>query len=142
MTRRSLGVLIALALGSCTIPVDREAAGSIPTDLAVSKLAEMLPTAWYVKCVETGISIDQSEIQAWSVTKERMEFRTSHQDPFQLSWSLCRGVELSKALFRTELRVFAAGPGNGRKHVFTFNWKDETEARRAAELFEALRGDR
>jgi hypothetical protein len=142
MKRASFAVLIALALASCTIPVDREAAGSIPTDLAVSKLAELLPTAWYIKCTEAGISIDQTDIQAWSVTKDGLEFRTSRPNPFRLSWSFCRGVEIAKAPFRTEVRVFAMVQGNARKNVYTFNWKDEAQARRAAELFESLRGDR
>jgi hypothetical protein len=142
MMLRSFGLLLALTAAACSIPIDRRTAETIPTELAVSKLSEMLPKAWYIRCLEREVSIDQSEIQAWSVTKEGLEFRTSHKDPFRLSWSLCRGVELKKAPFRTELRVFAAGEGNARKHVYTVNWKDEVEARRAGELFESLRGDR
>jgi len=142
MNRPPLGVLVALALGSCAIPVDREAAESIPTDLAVSKLAELLPKAAYVKSLDPWVSVDQSDIKAWSVTKDGFEFRSSRKEPFRLLWSFSRGTEVSKVPLRYEVRLYAMVPGNARKAVYHFYWKDEAEARRAAELFEALRGDR
>ena len=142
MMRCFSGVLLGLIAASCSIPVNRQSAESIPTELAVSKLAEMLPKSSYVKWLEPGVLIDQSEITGWSVTKELVEFSSRRNDPFRLSWSVSRGAELVKFPFRYELRVYAAVPGNARKNVVIFNWKDEAEARRAAELFESLRGDR
>ena len=142
MKRLFLGVPIALALASCAIPLDRDAAKSIPTELAVSKLRESLPKAMYVSCSDPWVSINQSDIKAWSVTDEALEFRSSRKEPFRLLWSASRGAELSKIPLQYEVRVYVAVQGNPRKDLYRFYWKDEAEARRAAELFESLRGDR
>lgn len=142
MKRRSLGILFALALASCTIPLDRDAAKSIPTELAVSKLREILPKAMYVGCLDPMVSVNQSDIKAWSVTDEGLEIRSSRKEPFRLLWSASRGAELAKIPLRYEVRVYVAVQGNPRKDLYHFYWKDEAEARRAAELFESLRGDR
>lgn len=138
--RRTAAVL--LLLSSCTIPLDPEASKSIPTDLAVSKLREMLPTASYVNCFDPRVTIDQADIQAWSVTPEALEFRTEGRVPFRLYWAVSRGAELVQVPLRYEVRVYGMAPGNERKVLYHFNWKEETPARRAAELFESLRGDR
>jgi len=131
-----------LLMASCAIPIDREAADSIPTDLAVAKLRELLPMASYVSCMDPRVSINQTDIQGWSVTPEGLEFRSGHHDPFRLSWAASRGAELSRIPLRYEVRVYVAVSGNPRKDLYHFYWNEEAEARRAAELFQSLRGDR
>ena len=142
MMRRFLPVLVVLGTAACSIPLDRESAQSIPRELAVGKLKEILPKAMYVGCVDPWVSIDQSDIKGWSITDEALEFRSSRKDEFRLLWSASRGAELSKVPLRYEVRVYVAVQGNPRKLMYRFYWKDEAEARRAAELFESLRGDR
>jgi hypothetical protein len=133
---------VLLLLSSCSIPVDPETSKSIPTELAVAKLREMLPTASYVSCLDPRVSIDQADIVSWSVTNEALEFRTEGRVPFRITWAASRGVELFKVPLRYEVRLFGVTPGNPRKDLYHFYWKDEGDARRAAELLESLRGDR
>ena len=133
---------VLLALSSCAIPLDPDASKSIPTELAVAKLREMLPKASYVSCLDPRVSIDQTDIEAWTVTGDALEFRSGGRDPFRIHWAACRGVELVKVPLRYELRLYMVVPGNPRKDLYHFYWKDETDARRAAELFDSLRGDR
>jgi hypothetical protein len=133
---------VLLALTSCAIPLDPDASKSIPTELAVAKLQELLPTAAYVNCFDPRVTIDQADIRSWSVTNEALEFRTEGRVPFRLFWAVSRGAELVQVPLRYEVRVYMTAPGNERKILYHFNWKEETPARRAAELFESLRGDR
>jgi hypothetical protein len=142
MNLRIFAVLVALTAGSCTIPLDPQSAGTIPTEIALAKLQELLPKASYVSCMEPRVTVDQADIQAWTVNPERLEFRSGVRVPFKLWWSQIRGVELVQVLARYEVRIFAAVPGSAKKDLYHFNWNDEDEARRAAELFESLRGDR
>jgi hypothetical protein len=133
---------LLLLLSSCSIPVDPETSKAIPTELAVAKLRELLPKASYVSCLDPRVSIDQADILSWSVTNESLEFRTEGRVPFRIHWAVSRGVELFKVPLRYEVRLYMVAPGNSRKDLYHFYWKDEGEARRAAELFESLRGDR
>ena len=139
--KRWAAVLVALAAGSCTVPIDPQAA-SIPADLALTKLKELLPKASYVSFLEPRVAVDQTEIRGWKVDSTGLEFQTSRKGPFRLAWTDCRGSELVKVPLRYELRVFASVQSNKRKDVLRINYRDENDARRAAELFEALRGDR
>jgi len=142
MMRRFMPVLVVLSSAACSIPLDRESAQSIPRELAVGKLKEILPTAKYVSCVDPWVSINQSDIKGWSITNEALEFASSRKEEFRLLWSASRGAELSKIPLWYEVRVYAAVQGDPRKLMYRFYWRDEAEARRAAELFESLRGDR
>ena len=63
MNWRWSALLVALTAGSCTIPVDFKGAQSIPTEIAVSKLQELLPKAFYVSCLDPNVSIDQYDIR-------------------------------------------------------------------------------
>jgi len=139
MSRTWIAVLIAVAAGSCTIPIDPRAR-SIPTELAVTKLQELLPKADYVSFLDPRVAVLQSDLRNWKVDSTGMQFESTQKQSFRLSWSDSRGVELVKVPLRYELRVFAAA-GSRRKEVLHLNWTVEDDARRAAELLEALRGD-
>ena len=142
MRWRWTAVLVALASGSCVIPVDTQGAEAIPTEVAVASLRELLPNAAYVSCTEPRESFLQSDVLAWTVNNEGVEFRTRREKSFRLLWSMSRGAELARVPLSYEVRVFMATPSDPRKSLFHFNWRDEASARRAVELFEALRGDR
>ena len=142
MRFRWTALLVALASGSCVIPVDTKGAEAIPTEVAVAGLQELLPKAAYVSCTDPRVSFQQSEVLAWTVDQNGVEFRTRREEPFRLLWSGSRGAELARVPLSYEVRVFMATPTNPRQSLFHFNWKEEAPARRAVELFEALRGDR
>jgi hypothetical protein len=145
MTRKGLTLLLALAaLSSCreAIPVDTQGAESIPAELAVAKLGELLPKAAYLSCTDPRVSFMQAEIRAWSLDEKGLEFRGPGKEPFRLAYSAIRGAELAKVLLSFEVRVYVVTPKDPRKDLFHFNWREEEAARRATELFEALRGDR
>jgi hypothetical protein len=133
-------ILVALASGSCTISIDPRAA-SIPTEVAVSNLKELLPKSSSVSFVEPELVVNQSEIRGWKVDHTGLEFQPGRMEPFRLAWSDSRGVELVKFPLRFELRIFVAVPGRRKDHLH-ITWKDGRDARHAAELFESLRGDR
>ncbi|HVR83989.1 MAG TPA: hypothetical protein VMU54_06725 [Planctomycetota bacterium] len=142
MKWRWTAILVALASESCVIPVDMQGAEAIPTEVALSGLQDLLPRAAYVSCTEPRASFLQSDVLAWTVDEKGLEFRTRREEPFRLLWSASRGAELARVPLSYEVRVFMATPTNPRVTLFHFNWRDEAPARRAAELFEALRGDR
>jgi hypothetical protein len=145
MTRKELVPLLALAaLSSCRaeIPIDTQGAEAIPTELALAKLRELLPKAAYLSCTDPRVSLMQSEIRAWALDEEGLEFRGPGKEPFRLAYSAIRGAELAKVLLSFEVRVYVATPTDPRKDLFRFNWREEDPARRATELIEALRGDR
>ena len=138
MTGRWAAVLlVALGSASCAISVDTSSAAAIPTGVAVPRLYELLPKSTYI-VTETKISADQRGIEAWVVTEQGLEIRIKDREPFRLAWSDTRGAALSKQLGRYELRVYGHSP---RREVLRINWGREDDARRAVELFEALRGD-
>ena len=140
MNRSWIAVLIAVAAGSCTIPIDPRAR-SIPTEVAVTKLQELLPRADYVSFLEPRVGVLQSDLRNWKVDSTGMQFESVRNGSFRLAWSDNRGVELVKVPLRYELRLFATAAGSRRKEVLHINFTAEDDARRTAELFEALRGD-
>lgn len=142
MRSRLAAVLLALGSASCVIPVDTKGADSIPGEVAVSGLRDLLPKAAYIACTDPRASFLQSEIKGWTVDDKGIEFQTRREEPFRLLWSGSRGAELAKVPLSYEVRVFMSTAKNPRKDLFRFSWKEEEPARRAVELFEALRGDR
>ena len=142
MTWRWTALLVALSAGSCVIPVDSKGAEAIPTEMAVATLRDLLPTAIYVGCTDPRASFLQADVKDWSVDEKGVEFRTPREEPFRFLWSGSRGAELTRGPLSYEVRVFMVTPDNPRKVLFRFSWKEEAPARRAVELFEALRGDR
>jgi hypothetical protein len=133
---------VALAAGSCLIPIDTRGSAAIPTEVAVARLRELLPTAVYVGCTEPRVSFMKDDIQGWTVNEKGVEIRTRREEPFRLLWSDLRGAELMNVPLSYEVRVTMATPANPRKSLYRFSWKEEEPARRAVELLEALRGDR
>jgi len=142
MRGRWAALLVVLGSGSCMIPVDTQRAESIPAEVAVTALQELLPKAAYVGCNDPRASFNQSEVRGWTVDEKGLEFRTNREKPFRFLWSDSRGAELARVPLAYEVRVFMVTPTNPRKSLYRFSWKDEAPARRAVELFEALRGDR
>ena len=145
MTGRAFLLLLMLAaLGACkqAIRVDTRAASSIPTEVAVSKLKELLPKAAFLSCNEPRATVAQTDIKAWTVDAKGFEFRTTRGESFRLAFSSIRGLELTKIPLSYELKVFAATPQDARKDLYRINWKEEAPARQSLELFEALREER
>jgi hypothetical protein len=138
MTWRWSAVLVAIAAGGCVIPVDTSGAASIPTEIAAARLQELLPTATYVTSVDPRMTIERHSIAGWTADAEGLEIRVEGKAPIRVAWSVSRGAELTKHPFRFEVRLFV---GNRQPFLY-FNWKREADARRAVELFEAVRGDR
>jgi len=136
-------VLLLPALSSCAIAIDTSAAASIPAEIAVAQLRGLLPTVAYFSCLTPQVTVDQIDIEGWTVDEKGLEIRTKEREPFKISWSESRGAEAVKIpLLRYEVRLFVADGDKPRKEHFHFNWKDEEPARKAAELLEALRGDK
>jgi hypothetical protein len=142
MIRRWMAIPVALAAASCSIPVDTRGSASIPTEVAVARLRDLLPTADYVGRTEPRVWFMKDDIQGWTVDEKGVEIRIPRDEPFRLLWSDYRGAELMKVPLSYEVRVIMATPANPRKNLYRFSWKEEEPARRAVELFEALRSDR
>jgi len=145
MIRRATVLLAALAaLNSCRQPIeiDTRAAEGIPAKIAIEGLRDLLPKAAYLSCGEPRVEISQSEVTSWTVNDKGVELLTKTRGSFQLAFSAVRGTDLAKLPLSFELRVFAETPKEPRKDLFHFNWREQEPARRATELFEALREDR
>jgi hypothetical protein len=142
---RVAALLLALAaVASCRTPVvvDTRAAQTIPAELAVEGLRDLLPKAVFLGRGEPAISFQQDEIKAWSIDDKGVEFRPKGRDPYRMRYSAVKGTELHKVLLSFEVRVYVGTPPNIQREFFRFNWRDEQTSRRALEYFEALREDR
>ena len=139
--KRAILFLVLGAVTSCRniIPLDTQGADAIPTEMAVAKLKELLPQAAYLSCTDPKASFMQSEIKGWTIDEKGIEFQTRNPEPFRLAYSEIQGADLGKVLVSYEVRVYTATAQNPRKDLFHFNWRQEEPARRAVELFEALR---
>jgi hypothetical protein len=142
MTWRWMALPAALAVASCAIPIDTRGSAAIPTEVAVARLRDLLPTAVYVGCTEPRVLFGKDDLLGLTVNEKGVEIRIPREEPFRLLWSDLRGAELLKFPLSYEVRVTMATPANPRKYLYRFSWKEEEPARRAVELLEALRGDR
>jgi len=145
MTARAAALLLLLAASSSCrqeIAVDTRAAEGIPAKIAITGLRELLPKAVYLSCGDPRVEISQSEITSWTVDEKCVELRTKVQANYRMAFSTMRGADLAKLPLSYQVRVFVETPKDPRKDFLHVHWRDEESARRALELFEALREDR
>jgi hypothetical protein len=145
MTVRASSLLLLLAgLSSCRqeIAVDTRAAEGIPSKIAIAGLRDLLPKAVYLSCGDPRVDISQSDVTSWTVDEKGVELRTKAQAACRLAFSTMRGTDLAKLPLSYQLRVFVQTSKEPKKDFLHLHWRDEEPARRALELFEALREDR
>ena len=145
MSVRAAALLLLLAASSSCrqeIAIDTRAAEGIPAKIAIAGLRDLLPKAVYLSCGEPRVEISQSEVTSWTVDEKGVELRTKLQATYRLAFSTMRGADLAKLPLSYQLRVFVQTPKDPHKEFIHLHWRDEESARRALELFEALREDR
>jgi hypothetical protein len=134
-----------LALSSCrqTMKVNSEGAEAIPSEVAVSKLQEVLPTVDVVRCLSPRAAIEHEELEGWLIDATGVEFHGKATDPYSFQYSDIRSTEFARIVSGNlpvfQIALFISERGSEPKDLFRFTWADETRARRALELFEALR---
>jgi hypothetical protein len=134
--------VVLLFLASCrqTMNVNTESSESIPSEVAVSKLQELLPTVDFVKCLSPRATIEHGELKDWKIDATGVGFHG--QAPYRFRYSDIRSTEFARisgngVLYEVVLLISQGEPEP--KGLFGFNWLDETRARKALELFEAMR---
>jgi hypothetical protein len=134
--RTSVLLLGLLAVAGCrqAITVDTKAAQTIPAEIAVEGLQDLLPKAAFLGCGEPTISFMQDEIKSWKVDDKGVEFQPKGKEPYRMAYSSIKGTQLTKVILSFEVRLFV-----GERDFFRFNWREEQPSRRALEFFEALR---
>lgn len=145
MARWALPVAVLLAAAGCRkrelVRVDTSEARDIPREVAVDKLRELLPTAEQVICTLPSERLRQSEIKEWTISGTSVQMRVARGEPFVLPYGEITDLRLEKVSDGRYwvVKVFTAIQKNPGKDHYQFVWKNEESARRALELFEALR---
>ncbi|HXF83508.1 MAG TPA: hypothetical protein VNN19_12230 [bacterium] len=145
MTRWLLVGAALLAAAGCRkrelVRVDTTEAKDIPREIAVDKLREVLPTAEQVICTLPSERLRPSEIKEWTISSASVQMRVSRGEPFVLPYGDITELRLEKVSDGRYwvVKVFTSIQTNPGKEHYQFVWKNEESARRALELFEALR---
>ena len=134
-----------LLLVSCrqTMKVNTESAEAIPSEVAVSKLQELLPTVDFVRCRSPRATFDHEELKDWKIDATGVGFQGQGKDPYRFQYSDIRSTEFARVIGGSQpvyqVALLISEGELEPKDMFRFNWADETRARKALELFEALR---
>jgi len=137
VTKRTAALLLGLAaVAGCHQPivVDTKAAQTIPAEIAVEGLRDLLPKAAFLGCGEPTISFMQDDIKSWKIDDKGIEFQPKGKDAYRMPYSSIKGSQLTKVILSYEVRLFVS-----ERDFFRFNWREEQPSRRALEFFEALR---
>lgn len=132
-------------LASCvqTMKVNTEGSDAIPSEVAVSKLQELLPTVDFVKCRSPRATIEHEELKDWQIDATGVGFHGQGNDLYRFLYSDIRSTEFARVIggkqpvYQVALYILEGDPEP--KDMFRFNWTDDTRARKVLELFEALR---
>lgn len=132
---------LAAALAACqqNLPVDRSAAAMIPREVAVAKLRELLPTADIVSCSLPVVRAPGPQVKSWQVDAQGLVFEVEDLAPLRLVYAEVTEVRLDKYVQYYLARLYTPAQAEPEREHFYFAWRTEEPARRAAELFEALR---
>src|SRR5205814_6221236 len=123
--RLPLLALAALGSGREPIAVDTRNAASIPAEIALAGLRDLLPKALYLGCGEPTISFMQSDIKSWSIDEKGVGFQPKSTDPYRMPFSSMKGTELTKVPLSYEVRIRVGASGTPPKDFFRFNWREE-----------------
>jgi hypothetical protein len=142
MRAMAVAPVVLLFFASCrqTMNVNTESSESIPSEVAVSKLQELLPTVDFVKCRSPRATIEHEELKDWKIDATGVGFRG--QAPYRFRYLDIRSTEFARISGNRpiyQVVLFLSEGGLEPKGLFSFNWLDETRARKALELFEAMR---
>ena len=134
--------VVLLFLASCrqVMKVNTETSESIPSEVAVSKLQELLPTVDFVKCLSPRATIEHKELKDWKIDATGVGFHG--QAPYRFRYLDIRSTEFARIVGNGPIYEVVLLMSDGEpepKGMFSFNWLDETRARKALELFEAMR---
>lgn len=121
------------------IPVDTSQAKFIPREVALDELKGLLPTAERVGCSLPRGSFARTDVREWKIEDGGVEFKVEGREPFRFTFAEISSTRLDQLQLLYQVRVFAPAQPNVRKELFHFDWKEETPARRAIELLDALR---
>ena len=141
--RRFAVALLLLASCRQTMKVNTESSEAIPSEVAVAKLQELLPTVDFVSCRSPKATIEHGELKDLKSDATGVGFRGLDNNQYRFKFADIRSMEFSRIpkpgrpLFEVALFMMDGEPEP--KDMFRFNWFDETRARKALELFEALR---
>jgi hypothetical protein len=134
-------VLAAIAAASCRQPmaVDTSGAEMIPTDVAVTKLREVLPTADVLGCTVPRAIFEGKEVKEWKIDEKGVEFGAPPKS-YRFTFAEATSVRIERLGGSDyQVRIFTPAQPNPKKEHFYFTWKDEAKAKRAYELIESLR---
>lgn len=139
-----VGAVLLAALGCRKrelVRVDTSEAADIPREVAVDKLRELLPTADQVVCTLPSERLRQSEIKEWTISGTSVQMRVARGEPFVLPYGEITELRLEKVGDGRYwvVKVFTGIQKSPGKEHYQFVWRNEESARRAVELFEALR---
>ena len=134
-----------LLLASCrqTMKVNTEGSEAIPSEVAVAKLQDLLPTVDFVSCRSPKAKIEHEELKDLKIDATGVGFRGLDNNQYQFRYADIRSTEFTripnpgKPIY--EVALFMMGGEPEPQDMFRFNWIDEARARKALELFEALR---
>jgi len=132
-----------LLFASCrqTMIVNTDSSEAIPSEIAVAKLRELLPTVDVVQCRSPQATIEHRELRDWKIDATGVGFQGQGKEPYRFQYSDIRSTEFARysggnPVFEVVLFISEGEPEP--KDLFSFQWLDETGARKALELFEAL----
>jgi hypothetical protein len=140
-----VATLCLLVLSSCrqTMTVNTEASELIPSEVAVSKLQELLPTVDFVNCRSSKVRIEHKDLKDWKIDATGIGFHGQDNDQFHFQYADLRSTEFTRIPLTHqpifEVALIMMDVDHETRELFNFNWADETRARQALELFEALR---
>jgi hypothetical protein len=139
--RATVLVLLAIAAPACRQPmaIDTSGAKFIPAPVAVDNLRKLLPEAMVVGCTAPKAIFRQEEIKEWKIDAEAIEFHVEKQSPFRVAFAEITETRAEKLFGGFQVRLFTPASADPKKEHYSFNFRDEPPARRAAELIDALR---
>ena len=134
-----------LLLASCrqTMTINTESSAAIPSEVAVAKLQELLPTVDFVECRSPKAKIDHKELKEWKIDAISVGFHGQENAHYRFRYSEIRRTEFTRITAGSqpifEVALFIPDEDRETTDLFRFNWLDEARARKALELIEALR---
>ncbi len=132
-----LAVLAPACKSRTPVPVDTTEAGDIPREVAIQKLRELLPTAEYVYCTAPKETLKGSDVRGWNVQSAMFALDFGRGKRLSMGYAEITVVNLELIGKYYTTRLFVAA--NPDKELFGFQWRQEDPAKRAVELFAALK---
>ena len=139
-------LLVAVLAPACRrtqqVEVDTSQAQDTPRELAIEKLREVIPTAYQFGLTDPKYRWKLTRIEKWVVDAKGFEAHPVDVQAYRLDYASILSTRLEEGTKYSDVRlVTRAGTEETPEASTYFTWRrDPDAARRALELFEALRG--